>query len=614
MAKTYYGYKERSAESQINWAEVGKNFSDMLSEEVKVREDKKAAIDEASREYQKALNEVPQGQNGSIRTWALDFSSNAQEQMLMQERLLKSGLLKPKDYTVMRQNLVDGTDHAFTLVQKFQDLFDEKMQRMQDGESQLLESEIMESIEGFGNFKKSRLVINPETGNVSVGFFDKNGDLSKNPNDLRSISYLDNAIGMKFDKYKLEEVTSGFAKAQGAWEQVTRTLGSSQRKGIIEIISDPMRKKLTADDFDKLGIDDPALQEGINVYAEAEKEFITAQLANAYNTSSILTDYASAGYKFTYDKKDQGGKNILLTVDGYGRPVPEYTPEQKEDAARLLRNSIRNKISKTIQTTVVSDYTPTPQYIINQGKETREQQDILTSVANLYSGNQSEQDSAVQYLQSINPNIVKIDRTASGITIIFKDSTSKEISFGGMNERDFAIASTNFFLPSTNTMLNVEEVADSSNLGGAISPTSGAATAETTVPEKESFKETYEREVVNKIDGVIFEIDEDENTARSIRNIIASVKGLDGYTVKTALLAGNDEVMIYDKDNRLVMTFDLNPSDINPPTKTSKGTLEIYTERLRELVKSKATQEDYQTVADKRNFKKKDNTANTAPR
>lgn len=394
MAKTYYGYQERGAESQINWAEVGKNFSDMLSEEARVREDQKAAIDEATREYQKTLNEVPQGKSGELRTWALKFSSDAQEQMLMQERLLKNGLLKPKDYTVMRQNLLDGTDQTFTLVQKFQDLYAEKMQRLENGESQLLEFEIMQSIEGFGNFNRSQAVINPETGNVSVGFFDNDGKLSKNPNDIRSMSYLDNAVGMYFDKYKLDDVTSKFANAQGTWQEVTRTLGSSQKKGIIEIISNPMNKGITEQEAEELGIS-PEDREKINIYAEAENDFINGQLSNDYNTSSILTEYASAGYKYTYDQKEAGGKMIFLDVDDQGRPIPVFNDDQKADAERVLRNSIRNKISKEIQTTVVSDYTPTPQYLFDKGEEKKQQTNIAKLWADVYSGTEQERRAAL---------------------------------------------------------------------------------------------------------------------------------------------------------------------------------------------------------------------------
>jgi len=72
---TAYKYVERKAEDNINWAEVGSNVNNMLKEELRVREEKKSAIDEASREYQRVLNNVPQGENEDLNGFALDFSN-----------------------------------------------------------------------------------------------------------------------------------------------------------------------------------------------------------------------------------------------------------------------------------------------------------------------------------------------------------------------------------------------------------------------------------------------------------------------------------------------------------------------------------------------------------
>ena len=69
---TYYKYAERSAESQINWAEIGKNMTDMLQSEVTIREEKKAAIDAASREFGEKLANPPQGEHKSANQWALE--------------------------------------------------------------------------------------------------------------------------------------------------------------------------------------------------------------------------------------------------------------------------------------------------------------------------------------------------------------------------------------------------------------------------------------------------------------------------------------------------------------------------------------------------------------
>ena len=52
---TYYKWAERQADTTINWAEVGKNLSDTLKEEVAIRELKKAAIDEKTRQLSDTL-------------------------------------------------------------------------------------------------------------------------------------------------------------------------------------------------------------------------------------------------------------------------------------------------------------------------------------------------------------------------------------------------------------------------------------------------------------------------------------------------------------------------------------------------------------------------------
>ncbi len=97
---TGYKYVERDAQdTQINWAEVGANFSGMLQEENRVREEKKDALDEQARAYQSSLNSIPTGQNTQLNDAALNFAADLQEQALMLNKNLKAGLLSPRDYT-----------------------------------------------------------------------------------------------------------------------------------------------------------------------------------------------------------------------------------------------------------------------------------------------------------------------------------------------------------------------------------------------------------------------------------------------------------------------------------------------------------------------------------
>ena len=72
---TYFKYAEREADSYVNWAEIGKSMSDMLKTENQIREDKKSAIDKASREYGEQLANAPQGEHKGLNQWALECLS-----------------------------------------------------------------------------------------------------------------------------------------------------------------------------------------------------------------------------------------------------------------------------------------------------------------------------------------------------------------------------------------------------------------------------------------------------------------------------------------------------------------------------------------------------------
>ena len=124
---TYYNYAERNANSQVNWAEVGKSISDMLKDEVKIREEKKGAIDKATREFQQTLENAPQGQFQDANKFTNDYAHSMMEQQMIDNRLLKSGQMKLQDFTYRRQNYIDGTTTLFDLQKLYQENYKSKI-------------------------------------------------------------------------------------------------------------------------------------------------------------------------------------------------------------------------------------------------------------------------------------------------------------------------------------------------------------------------------------------------------------------------------------------------------------------------------------------------------
>lgn len=431
---TYYKYAERSADSQINWAEVGKNMSDMLKEETRIREEKKAAIDAASREFGQTLANPPQGEHKGANQWALEYADNASKFMLMQDRLLKSGQMKLKDYTVARQNILDGTDQAFNLTKEYQANFAEKMERYKTDKSQDLEQWLMAQAEGYSDFNKSQLYINPTDGTLSVAMKEKqiiDGKevyvMNKNPNQFASVSTLRNQIAGKYDKFNTNAVTDAFVNSLG--EEVTSVIkqGASLTSGGLILNVEDIRKRTDLSEDGK---------QILYKFADSENQFIQSTLVNPFDRLSVLTNskkFAPNGmqYGFTYDEAEAKGNpaKILLRRDpSSGQPTPQFTAEQMKVSEDFLRTELRAKYNRK------EELRPTPQAQLQErraptGGEIEEKNKradakifgenlaiALTGKDPVSIGN------AIKYLANKSGKIV--NRSATGITISNTDGTS----------------------------------------------------------------------------------------------------------------------------------------------------------------------------------------------
>lgn len=370
---TYYKYAERSADSTINWAQVGQGMTDMLKEETRVREEKKAAIDEASREYGKTLQDLPSGDFQTANEFAIKFGGKAQEQLLIQDRLLKSGQLKPNDYAVLRQNLNDGTTQMFDLAKEYEAEYQDKLLRIDNvdpaNRSQQLEPALMARIEGLSNLSDVDAVINPITGVVSIGkYVTKTIDgkeikvLSNSPNDVATTGELRNRIKAKYDYFDVATATAN--AADGLGEVKTQMLVAATKGGDLNKIYSLSDKKegmyLTKAELAKLQnqlkneeISQVEFDETMaaNAYSGAEKLLIEEMLVNPFNVTSILTENLSGTFTEEFDEEKakaahaKGDQSVIfykITPTGL---EAQPTEEQEKMAYDYLKTQVRSKIS-----------------------------------------------------------------------------------------------------------------------------------------------------------------------------------------------------------------------------------------------------------------------------
>jgi len=543
---TKYGYVERTADSYINWAEVGKDMSDMLAETSRVREEKKAEIDKVNKEVLDYLaTKAPQGESKTVRGMALEYSGNATQYMLDLDRKLKSGQLGLNDFLQARQNLSDGTERAFTMMSEYQQAYGDRMERFRKGENMLLEIANMEQIENFGDFSKSGLFINPYTGQVNLAMKEERDvdgkkvfAMSANPSKIMSVDAARNLLTTKYDRYDYGAATDTFAKQMGKQVEVLNRAGYS---GTVEDITsrtykDEKSKKLIFD------------------FQEAERKGINALLANDYNRLSVLTDtdaVCSANgleYRITFDPNDKAPEAVYVESDAQGKQIVKFTDTQKKDSFDFMRDDVRRKY----------DYVETAQRIPSgggggggRGSGTYTKQLEAQKAWNqIFWGDASQKQSAVNSLLRNDyvrdQGIMSIDVKGSGITYTRKNSkgqiergtipfNSGQNNFGYFAQQGSLVSGLSFSPDEAvrkggdgGTGLKVGDLAKITDFSGAMSEITTELTPEQAAAQEENKKAMASANVNRAADGI----------AKSAISIFRSGKGstADKITTLTNLI------------------------------------------------------------------------------
>ena len=347
---SYYKYAERDASAEVNWAQIGKNLTQTLQDEVKVREDKKAAIDSATREYDNTLNTAPQGEFGDANKFTNEYVAAQQKTRMMDDQLLKSGQMDLKTYTTRRQNGMDGTTQLFDLQKNFQAVYAERMKGIVDGTLQAQNAFEMMQVQGFGDFSKSQAMINPVDGRVNVGMTEIGPDGVKRiiPNSNIPVNVLNGKIQTALPSFNANAATKSLVDNQGELVYALHRVGTVLGAGSITELTGP-------DAVAKFG--KGQWQESVNLMNNAINDSVESMLTNPRNLTSVLTGQVG-GYSaesFTYDKDvaSKDSKKILLRPSSDLGPgvmdenAPNYA-KQKKQAKDWLTTSIKSQMDNKV--------------------------------------------------------------------------------------------------------------------------------------------------------------------------------------------------------------------------------------------------------------------------
>jgi hypothetical protein len=543
---TYYKYAERNVENQIDWSEIGKDFTNMLKTESELREKKKADIEKATQETLKTLADSPTGLDRGVNENVLNYASQGQKYMLMMNRLLKSGQLDPKDYSIYTQNLKSSTDAIFQTNKIYQEKYAKNVERVNSGKASKQEVYLREMVENAANFSKAQYYIN-QNGTATVGLPTKDPAtgqyvLNNDPNTYNTPETLRYAATVDIDKYDVDKDVKDIVNSFGK-----NIFASAKLEGrVIRTIEDITARK---------------------GFADAEQNYIESLLVNPNSGTSILMDYIKTKtdkngkiieYGFTNnpnDPKIKSGESILMVPDPNnprsGALTPQLNPEQKKEAEQFLRERIRAGLDYEAKTQYFEPQQPTEASLNRQDKEKEAQ--VFGEMLGKYVNPKSaeEFDAAKAYFN----NIEGLEGLSKGATAIdvFKNGKLLRTNYGPNSDMRSLAGS---LIPALNVNGLPEATIRKYALmqgGGVNTQLTGKAFKQSTVPPKEDPLGQFNKYVDAYIGSTVKDTEED--TVPLLRARFGKL----GYTFEETG-AGKDIVLITGPDKTSV-EIDLSSSN-----------------------------------------------------
>ena len=389
---SYYKYVKRDEKSRVDWGAITTNLVDTLREQEAEREKQREEIDASSRATGEVLSDAPQGANKAASTWILNASSDASQYLMSQNRLLKSGFLDPRDFTVNRQNVENSFKSLQTMAESAHKESQLTQDRINEGKAMNFEGVVGQRLDDFQNFEKTQVYFNPTNGVASIGIKDKDGKLSDDPSKFSTI---EGAIAQMQSRYDKLDYTSPLVK----WSE---SIGSDVRvvreNGI-------------------LTVEDPSVREDVNSSLD---DAIGALMVNDLRVLSIaedlgmvaLDDYDLGATETTWG--DKGGKVGVSTAND-GTVIPKANEALKEAVKERLKKEGMALLDYK-QTAMPKDYSRDA-YYRNLGDKNKKLISKLDNVAGLYSGNVEELQSTIQDIMGGNTTVTYAKRTNRGIEI-----------------------------------------------------------------------------------------------------------------------------------------------------------------------------------------------------
>tara|TARA_Y100000289_G_scaffold66028_1_gene81138 strand:- start:50 stop:1966 length:1917 start_codon:yes stop_codon:yes gene_type:complete len=395
---TSFGYVREDREDRVNWAQIGKDASQLILDERQRRLDEKERIRTESKEFNDELFDAIPTDNNLIRTAALDMANLMSAERLQQDRDLQDGILSVRDYTIQRQNLYNTAEMAADINSKKSKAYEMYIKAVNEGNLSPESSAVKAYYEQFTSLDSFGLQLDPSGNGYFTPKIFENGVVvgySEDPKDFVGMKgYQDNLFALK-PAVDLEDDNSIVNMVVGAAAETWKIAG-----GGFKTVEDAWQNE--------------------SYQAELEN-IIRGQLVNPDVASAIAGKYFS---KYEYEfliggQTSKGGDVIPLRINpssGQWQFDMESEQGQKvlDDVVQMIKNRARAKMNR--------EETPYSASEIKTFSDIKEKKKDKEEVANqlfkLQQGDADEVKAAVRFFEG-NKNITNFTIVDNGTSFTY---------------------------------------------------------------------------------------------------------------------------------------------------------------------------------------------------
>ena len=354
---TYYKYKSREGEDQVDWRGITKGISDDLSRIQGEREQKRVDIDNAVLKTLETIADKPLGTDAARNEITSDYAAQASAIALENQRLLKTGQMSLKQYNSVTNTAGSSTKKLFNLTKQYQENYQRHMDALKPDKDGVIAASglsplLRKQVEALGDPTNTKYYMDPQSGSAYIARLQKEGKKVKEGANIRTIdgqayslmdvSTAQNIITMDVNRYQAEQVADRIAKAAGI---------------VTEVVMEGDVKTRT-DSFNRIFQTDDKGNKVLSEIGEAVTSQIRASFASPMDYASMLYDTLN---KPSIAGNDKEGYTNLLTGEKYkgdvkdaiifktenSQQVPVLTDAQEKQAQEGVLNIIRTKMGIT---------------------------------------------------------------------------------------------------------------------------------------------------------------------------------------------------------------------------------------------------------------------------